>query len=297
MGMAEDISQYLTKKSRPDSDHPLEEPSHMKSDGVDAWLGHWLKMQKRHKRPLQLKGIPDDNSSNPTTASKPKAKKKTAQETEGNKSDGAEPNEGDTGKGSDGVGPDRNETSDAIILPPTPLSASETRKTRRTFLASLSNDKNYKKFIMLLGAAKVCNILSILRKLTSLQDGDFLEGNPPAWVSWESDVNYLSDDFYKKESSSSLSALMRWITLDPITADGDVLASYKQVELVILGVGLALRGLWVAQFPEKYADVPTYIDNSPYPFSQYEQLGHIIQDLIVGYAETWVLLLIAYFDL
>jgi hypothetical protein len=26
-------------------------------------------------------------------------------------------------------------------------------------------------------------------------------------------------------------------------------------------------------------------------------LGHIIQDLIVGYAETWVLLLIAYFDL
>jgi hypothetical protein len=141
---------------------------------------------------------------------------------------------------------------------------------------------------MLLGAAKVGNILSILRKLTSLQDSDFLEGNPPAWVSWESDVNYLSDVFYKKESLSSLSALSRWITMDPITEDGNVFASYKQVELVILGVGLTLHGLWVAQFPEKYADVPIYIINSPYPFSKFEQLSHTIQDLIVGYAEMWV---------
>lgn len=245
MGMAEDISQYLTKKLRPDSDHPLEEPSHMKSDGVDAWLGHWLKMQKWHKHPLQLKGIPDDNSSNLTTVSKPKAKKKTAQGTEGNRSDGVEPNEGETSKGLDGVGLDWNETSDTIVLQPTPLSTSEMQKTRCTFLTSLSNDKNYKKFIMLLGAAKVGNILSILCKLTSLQDGDFLEGNPPVWVSWKSDMHYLSDDFYKKESSSSLSALIRWITTNPIMADGDVLVSYKQVELVILGIGLALRGLWL----------------------------------------------------
>jgi hypothetical protein len=85
--------------------------------------------------------------------------------------------------------------------------------------------------------------------------------------------------------------------MDPIMVDGNVLASYKQVELVILGIGLALCGLWVAQFPEKYVDVPIYIDNSPYPFSEYEQLSHTIQDLIVGYAEMWVLLLITYFDL
>jgi hypothetical protein len=80
--------------------------------------------------------------------------------------------------------------------------------------------------------------------------------------------------------------------MDPITADNDMLASYKQVELVILSFGLAFRGLWIAQFPERYSDVPAHVVNSQYPFSQYEQLGHQIQDLISGYAETYVLLLI-----
>ena len=74
--------------------------------------------------------------------------------------------------------------------------------------------------------------------------------------------------------------------MDPITADDNTLASYKQVELVILAVGLAFHGLWVSQFPEGYSDVPSYIINSPYPFSQYEQLSHAIDDLISGYADT-----------
>ena len=113
-----------------------------------------------------------------------------------------------------------------------------------------------------------------------------MEGNIPAWATWTSDAHYLPDTFYKKRSPSSLSALMRWISIDPITAEDEMLASYEQVELVILAVGLAFRGLWIAQFPESYSDVPTYIINSPYPFSQYEQLGHQIQDLIAGYAET-----------
>jgi hypothetical protein len=31
------------------------EPSHMKAEGVDNWLKHWLKMQNKKKRPLTLK--------------------------------------------------------------------------------------------------------------------------------------------------------------------------------------------------------------------------------------------------
>jgi len=27
----------------------------MKLDGIDAWLKHWLKLQKKKKRPLELK--------------------------------------------------------------------------------------------------------------------------------------------------------------------------------------------------------------------------------------------------
>jgi len=113
-----------------------------------------------------------------------------------------------------------------------------------------------------------------------------LEGNPPTWASWKSDAPFLPNAFYKPKSSSSLSALMKWLSMDPITADDNTLASYKQVELVILAVGLAFRGLWVSQFPEGYSDVPSYIINSPYPFSQYEQLSHAIDDLISGYADT-----------
>lgn len=128
----------------------------------------------------------------------------------------------------------------------------------------------------------------VLLSLTTIQNGDLLEGDPPAWASWESDAHYLPNIFYKKKSSASLSVLIRWTASDPITADGDTLASYQQVELVILAIGLVLRGLWITQFPENYADVPAYIINSPYPFSEYEQLSHKIDDLITGYAETYV---------
>jgi len=113
-----------------------------------------------------------------------------------------------------------------------------------------------------------------------------LAGNSPTWASWKSDAPFLPNAFYKTKSPSSLSALFKWIATDPITADDNALASYKQVELVILAVGLAFRGLWISQFPESYSDVPTYIINSPYPFSQYEQLSHAIHDLIAGYADT-----------
>jgi len=92
--------------------------------------------------------------------------------------------------------------------------------------------------------------------------------------------------FYKTKSSSSLSALTQWISNDPITANDNALASYKQVKLVILAVGLAFWALWIAQFPEKYSDVPSYIVNSPYPFSEYDQLSNNIHNLIAGYVET-----------
>lgn len=76
--------------------------------------------------------------------------------------------------------------------------------------------------------------------------------------------------------------------MDPITADGDVLASYQQVELVIFGLGLAFRALWVVQFPQRYFDVPTYILKSSYPFSEYQQLSHEVDNLISGYGEMYV---------
>src|SRR6202789_1920806 len=78
LDIAENPSHHLSKKSQPDSDHKLEEPSHMKSDGVDAWLRHWLKLQKKNKHPLVLKNPSDKPSDHhaPQIVSKGKGKKK-----------------------------------------------------------------------------------------------------------------------------------------------------------------------------------------------------------------------------
>ncbi len=65
--IAENPSHHLAKKSRPELDFKLEEPSHMTSKGVDCWLRHWLKIQKKGEHPLVLrdptaqpsKGVPN----------------------------------------------------------------------------------------------------------------------------------------------------------------------------------------------------------------------------------------------
>ena len=119
------------------------------------------------------------------------------------------------------------------------------------------------------------------------QDGEALDKSHPAWISWESKDNYLLEGFYDPTSMSSYSEFTCWIRNDPITVGGNNLASYDQIELVILGFGLAFRGVWIIEFQDQYWDVPSYIANSGYPFSKYEQLGHLIEDLS-GFTEVYV---------
>jgi hypothetical protein len=124
--------------------------------------------------------------------------------------------------------------------------------------------------------------------LINVQNGDLLEKSPLAWVTWESNNNYLPAAFYNTKLTSSLSMLSEftcWVGNDPITADGDTLASYNQVELIALAFGLAFKALWVAQFPGIYSNIPPYILNSSSPFSEYEQLSHRIKNIISGYIE------------
>jgi hypothetical protein len=61
-------SDHLSKRSRPDTDWNLQEPSHMTLESVDCWLRHWLKLQKKGKRPLVVKD-PTAKSSQPWPAS------------------------------------------------------------------------------------------------------------------------------------------------------------------------------------------------------------------------------------
>ena len=59
MDIAKNPSHHLSKRSQPDCDYRLEEPSYMKADGVDAWLKQWLKLQKKNKHPLVPRGLLD----------------------------------------------------------------------------------------------------------------------------------------------------------------------------------------------------------------------------------------------
>jgi len=76
--IAEHPSQHIAKKSRPNSNHWFQDLSYMKSDGVDAWLQHWLTLQKRNKRPLILKDGSDEIHPNPTSSSNGKGKGKAS---------------------------------------------------------------------------------------------------------------------------------------------------------------------------------------------------------------------------
>ncbi len=92
--IADRPSDHLSNGSRPDTDFKLEEPSHMKSDGVDCWLKHWLKSQKKGRHPLVLRDPTRQLSQaglNPKVVSKRKAKRSKALNMEINDADDREP--------------------------------------------------------------------------------------------------------------------------------------------------------------------------------------------------------------
>lgn len=142
--IAENPSHYLSKRSRPDTDYKLEDPSHMKSKAVDAWLQHWLKMQRKDRRPLVLKDGSNKPSelADPPIVSRRKGKQSKARYIE--------------------AGDDNEEKEVTVVsLPTSPHSVAPTPMRRRIFLASLSDDEHYKRLLLLLRAAKVSNMLLV----------------------------------------------------------------------------------------------------------------------------------------
>ena len=67
--------------------------------------------------------------------------------------------------------------------------------------------------------------------------------------------------------------------------DDDNLASYTHVEIVALAIGLAMRDLWVNQFPENFSGIPVHVTNSSFEFGKYEQLSYNTKTLLDGYED------------
>jgi hypothetical protein len=134
----------------------------MKSDGIDAWLKHWLTMQKKGRRPLILKDSsnrPSEAHANthPTVVDRCKGKKPRAEYIESD--DDYEVNNVNDSV-SDTAGANTNKETDGESLPKSPHSVVATPKSRRTFLGSLSNHQDYKNLLLLLAVAKVRGSLS-----------------------------------------------------------------------------------------------------------------------------------------
>ena len=168
--IAENPSHHLEKRSRPDSDHRLEEPSHMKSDGVDTWLRHWLQLQKKKKRPLLLKDTADkadERETLPTVVSKRKGKRAGYVETDSDKESqsdqgadvGSDADDGATDKATHATKTNAQRTEDGgtatLLALPSPRSAAKSRSSRYAFLESLSENPNYKRLLSLLRVARV----------------------------------------------------------------------------------------------------------------------------------------------
>lgn len=157
------------------------DPSHMKAQGVEDWLKHWFKAQNQGKRPLTLRD-PKDAAEKESTlhsaavkgGSKGKGKEKARDTPEPSVDDDSDAEDSDGNPDTDdkdadsGSDPGTNNTAShqddddeidngekTLGLPLPPSSAASSKATRRAFLASLSDDKNYRTLIRLLDAAKV----------------------------------------------------------------------------------------------------------------------------------------------
>ena len=93
----------------------------MKSDGIDAWLKHWLQLQRKNKRPLVLK----DHSDRPSTPSKHKGKGKGKGKARDIESDDSDDEQKlDTEDDSESIVDKAATTTDnGPVVPPSPKSA------------------------------------------------------------------------------------------------------------------------------------------------------------------------------
>lgn len=164
---------FLDKKSRPETDHSLQEPSRMMEDAVNIWLKHWYGRQQRSKHPLILKDPARGNAAN---KDHPKGrgwgKKRidwvepddvNQEAGEDDTDDREQVNGGDTSDGNSEGNPkdSRNGPADDAVSgasgnsPASPATSGKSRASRWAFLATLSADAKFQELLLLMDIARV----------------------------------------------------------------------------------------------------------------------------------------------
>ena len=163
---------FIDKRSRPESDHALWEPSRMTEQGVNVWLKHWVTRQTKERRPLvlldpsmegRMKKLPK-----PRRTRKPqKPQWMNPDVDDDTDTDVIVDSDNDSGndraskqhpsrsRTSEPSGNDMGNHADTPSGPPAPASCVKSLETRRRFLASLSQDPNYIRLLRSLDTAKV----------------------------------------------------------------------------------------------------------------------------------------------
>jgi hypothetical protein len=160
--ISEHPDHFLRKTSRPQSDHALQEPSRMTEAAVNTWLEHWVARQGRGKLPLMLIDPSTDPSFKtvPGASSKKGKKRMEWVEPDDNADDGVDEDDASnggerSGERSASAAPSGTYSEHLPGGPPAPRDHAETRKSRREFLGTLSEDGEYRRLLVLLGLAKV----------------------------------------------------------------------------------------------------------------------------------------------
>ena len=150
----------------------------MKSEAVDCWIKHWLRLQNKGKQPLVLKNALDKQQKSSDVEGRLTSKRKgkmKATETTDNEFDNADnladgmvnvDDDHQSNQDSGGAANKRPSPHPACNLSASPLSADLNQMTRQRFLKSLSDDKNYQRLLLLLQAAQVC-IVSLSKTCTN----------------------------------------------------------------------------------------------------------------------------------
>lgn len=155
--IADHPDHFLDKRSRPEADHVLQEPSRMTEVAINTWLKHWLTRQQRSKRPLILKSPSDSNDGNRKPPRVRKSSKKRIEWVEPDGEDQEDDEDEDDEDAQDERGTPDNDGNlgEPGDSPVTPAACATSRTSRRAFLATLSQDAKYQQLLLLLDAAKV----------------------------------------------------------------------------------------------------------------------------------------------
>jgi hypothetical protein len=225
--LSQDTShEYVSAECLPPSVF-LQDPSKMRSSGINAYWTHWMARQedgetglvfsKAIEADMRAQHIGQDDAESSSHKRGPTKKQGSA--------------EGNKGKESRGDG---DESDSEAPHPDSPAAHAMNRSRRRKFLKGLSDNKAFQRWMKHMLHAKVGFILHSMwcsTKCSQEKGAALPKSFPHEWASWEYSDKYLPRSFHSLDGLPKLMAV----------AQERHEYSYESAEFIALAMGLACR--------------------------------------------------------